>query len=73
MSSPQPTHDDLRDTAAFEVLMWATARPGTVQTLPEGIADLALALLDREARVHAEDPALPRRIAATGAALVAPD
>lgn len=70
MAAPQPTTDDLRDTVAFEALMWAMARPGTVQTLPEGIADLALALLDRETRAYSDDPVLARRIAATGAALV---
>ena len=73
MVTPQPTTDDLRDTAAFEALMWAMARPGTVQTLPEGVADLVLALLDRETRVYAEDPGLARCIAATGATLVTPD
>lgn len=70
MAAPNPTDDDLRDTAAFEAMMWAMARPGTVQTLPEGIADLALALLDRETRVHCDDPDLARRVALTGAALV---
>jgi alpha-D-ribose 1-methylphosphonate 5-triphosphate synthase subunit PhnH len=70
MPTPAPTPDDLRDTAAFEALMWALARPGTVQTLPDGMADLALALLDRETRVHAEDPALAGLVAQTGAALV---
>jgi alpha-D-ribose 1-methylphosphonate 5-triphosphate synthase subunit PhnH len=73
MAIPQPTHDDLRDTAAFEALMWAMARPGTVHSLPEGMADLALALLDQETCVHVEERALACRIAATGAALVAPD
>jgi alpha-D-ribose 1-methylphosphonate 5-triphosphate synthase subunit PhnH len=70
MATPQPTTDDLRDTAAFEALMWAMARPGTVQTLPEGMADLVLALLDRETRAHSDDPVLDRRIAGTGAAVV---
>jgi alpha-D-ribose 1-methylphosphonate 5-triphosphate synthase subunit PhnH len=70
MAAPQPTTDDLRDTAAFEALMWAMARPGTVQILPEGVADLALTLLDRETRVHSDDAGLARRIAATGAAIV---
>lgn len=73
MALPHPTLEDLRDNAAFEALMWAMARPGTVQDLPDGIGDLALALLDRETRVHAEDPALGRLIAATGALLVPPD
>lgn len=76
MAVPQPTPDDLRDTAAFEALMWAMARPGTVQSLPEGgpeggMADLALALLDRETRVQCDCADLSRRIAGTGAALVA--
>jgi alpha-D-ribose 1-methylphosphonate 5-triphosphate synthase subunit PhnH len=69
MGAPQPTVQDLRDTAAFEALMWAMARPGTVQALPHGITDLALALLDRETRVHCADPDLARHIAATGAVL----
>ncbi|MCZ8335459.1 MAG: phosphonate C-P lyase system protein PhnH [Rhodobacteraceae bacterium] len=72
MALPQPTPDDLRDTATFEALMWAMARPGTIQNLPEGISDLALALLDRETRVHVEDPALARCVAATGASMVEP-
>lgn len=70
MASPQPTTDDLRDTAAFEALMWAMARPGTVQTLPGGMADLALALLDRETRAHSDEPILSRHIAGTGATIV---
>lgn len=73
MALSQSTPDDLRDTNAFEALLWAMARPGTVQTLPEGMADLALALVDRETRVHAEAPDLARRIAATGADLVTPE
>lgn len=73
MAAPQPTPDDLRDTAAFEALMWAMARPGTVQTLPEGMADLALALLDRETRAYCDSPDLGRRVAATGAAVVSAD
>lgn len=73
MILPQPSSDDLRDTAAFEALMFAMARPGMVQTLPEGLVDLALALLDRETRVHVEAPELARRLAATGADLVSPE
>lgn len=73
MSSPQPTADDLRDTAAFDALMWAMARPGSIHRLPHGVSDLALALLDRETRAYVEDPALGLRVAATGARLVAPD
>lgn len=70
MAVPVPAAEDLRDTVAFEALMWAMARPGTVQDLPEGLADLVLALVDRECRVMTDDPALMRLVAATGAALV---
>lgn len=68
--APSPTIEDQRDTAAFEALMWSMARPGTVHPLPEGMADLVLALVDRECRVMVDDPALARLVATTGAALV---
>lgn len=69
MAVPVPAADDLRDNAAFEALMWAMARPGTVQDLPQGLADLVLALVDRECRVMTDDPALMQLVASTGAAL----
>lgn len=71
MADPVATPDDLRDNAAFEALMWAMARPGTLHDLPEGLTDLVLALVDRECRVLVDDPALAQVVAATGAALVA--
>ncbi len=71
MADPVPTQDDLRDNAAFEALMWAMARPGSLHDLPGGIADLVLALVDRECRVLVDDPSLAQVVAATGAALVA--
>lgn len=70
MAVPVPAPEDVRDTAAFDALMWAMARPGTVQDLPEGPADLVLALVDRECRVMTDDPALMQLVASTGAALV---
>lgn len=71
MSPPLPTAQDLRDNAAFEALMWALARPGTVHDLAGGIESLIGALIDRECRVMTDDPALAQILAATGAAQVA--
>lgn len=68
--APIPTSEDQRDTAAFEALMWSMARPGTVHHLPEGMADLVLALVDRECRVMVDDLALARLVTTTGATLV---
>ncbi|MCF8484982.1 MAG: phosphonate C-P lyase system protein PhnH [Rhodobacteraceae bacterium] len=70
MSAPLPTVEDQRDTATFEALMWAMARPGTIHDLPEGLSDLILALVDRECKVMVDDPALARLVATTGATLV---
>lgn len=71
MSPPLPTAQDLRDNAAFEALMWALARPGTVQTVAGGIESLIRALIDRECRVMTDDAALAATLAATGATEVA--
>lgn len=71
MLAPVPTDDDLRDTLAFEALMWAMARPGEVTDLPTGLRDLVPALLDRECRVMLDDPLLATLVMATGASLVA--
>lgn len=71
MTPPLPTAQDLRDNAAFEALMWALARPGTVHDLAGGLESLIGALIDRECRVMTDDPALAHSIAATGAAQVA--
>jgi len=67
----RPTPEAARDNAAFEALMWAFARPGTVQALPEAGPDcLLLALVDRECRVFADTPRLASLARRTGAALV---
>jgi len=67
---PVPSPEEARDNAAFLALMWALARPGTVHELPEpGVLPLALALVDLECRVMADDPDLAARIAETGARL----
>ena len=72
LATPLPDAEEIRDNATFEAVLGALSRPGTTHELPEpGPLCLALALLDRECRVHAEDPALAQQIAATGAALTA--
>lgn len=65
---PLPDPAEERDNATFEALLWALARPGEVRRLPEaGPAAVALALVDRECVVHADDPDLLRVLADTGA------
>lgn len=69
---PVPDAFEVRTNATFEALMWAIARPGSVQDLPApGMAEVAEALLDRECRVFCDDPALTDRVASLGAARVA--
>jgi len=71
---PVPDAFETRTNATFEALMWALARPGTVQSLPgpgPGLVGIAEALLDRECRVYCDDPKLADRIASFGAAQVA--
>lgn len=69
---PVPDAFEARTNATFEALMWALARPGTVQDLPSpGMTGIAEALLDRECRVFCDDPALAARVASFGAARVA--
>ena len=70
---PAPDAAEIRDNATFAALLAALARPGSVHRMPEpGPAPLALALLDRECRVWAEegwpgDDALRDVIRRTGA------
>lgn len=66
---PHPDEAETRCNAGFEALMWALARPGSVQTLPApGFTTIAEVLLDRECRVFAQDPALALFVASLGAA-----
>lgn len=63
-----PTADDSRTNLTFDELMWALSRPGLVRTLPfAGFDALAESLLDRECSFFAEDSALDRLLADTGA------
>lgn len=70
-TAPVPDADELRDNAAFDALLGALARPGTVHRLPEpGAVTLARALIDRECRVWAEDAALAEVLRQAGAMAV---
>lgn len=72
-AAPIPNQQEIRDNAAFEALMWAFARPGSVQSLPEpGCECLLLALVDRECRVFADTPQLAELVQRSGAAFVPP-
>ena len=74
VATPRPDAEELRDNRTFDALMWAMARPGTVQDLPEpGLAPVALALVDIETRVYCEDADLMRLISRTGARPAEPD
>lgn len=75
MSVPERNPGEIMANETYEALMWALARPGDVQPLPQGAPSgdfgaIAETLLDRECRVFACDPDLAGRIAATGASIV---
>lgn len=70
-TTPIPDDFEARTNTAFEALMWALSRPGTVQDLPmPGMAGIAEALIDRECRVFCDDVALTAQVASLGAAPV---
>lgn len=53
-----PTATDCRTNAAFEVMMWALSRPGSIGTLPgDGMLTAAECLLDNECTFHVQDDA----------------
>lgn len=73
-ATPIPDAAEIRANQSFEALMWALSRPGTIQTLPEpGHSSIADALVDRECRVHTDDPTLARQMQAAGAVLSEPE
>jgi len=70
MTTIAPTPDDLRDLAAYQALMGACARPGTIHALPEpGMGAIIQTLLDRETRVFVQEPELMPAVLKTGAIL----
>lgn len=72
LDAPRPDAEEIRDNAAFDAVLRALSRPGEIGQLPEpGVMTVALALIDRECRVHAPDHA--EAVRATGARLTHPD
>ncbi|SMC70728.1 phosphonate C-P lyase system protein PhnH [Rhizobium sp. RU36D] len=72
LKAPIPNAAEILANRTYEALMWALARPGTVQTLPsDDLAAIAETLVDRECRVFAGESDLAARIAAMGAEIVA--
>lgn len=67
----QPDEHEVRDNATFESVLWALSHPGELRDLPQpGVMTVALALIDRECRVHAPDH--QQAIRATGAVSAPP-
>jgi len=70
MGHPLPSDFETRTNATFHALMWALARPGTVQTMPgPGLPPVVEALIDRECAVFAESPDIAARAQRAGAGL----
>jgi alpha-D-ribose 1-methylphosphonate 5-triphosphate synthase subunit PhnH len=71
LAIPSPDEAEFRDNATFEAILWAFARPGERRRLPvSGSLAVGLALVDRECRVYAKDPALEEALRQTGATMV---
>lgn len=70
LSIPTPTVEETRANQAFDSLLGALSRPGTIRALPTaGEGSIIEALLDRECRVHCADPTLMPQVLETGAML----
>lgn len=70
LTTPAYSAEDARANAAFQALMRAFARPGTLHELPEpGEGPIIAALIDRESRVFAADPLLMPALLEAGAAI----
>ncbi len=71
IAAPVRSLAEIEANDTYEALMWALARPGTVQKLPSpAMAAIADSLVDRECGVFAPDDELWAAIAATGAGRV---
>lgn len=68
LATPVQTAQEQSDNAVFDALLWSLSRPGQPRLLPhKGEAQIVSALLDRECRVHANDPLLMPVVLQTGA------
>ncbi|MFD1911250.1 phosphonate C-P lyase system protein PhnH [Halodurantibacterium flavum] len=78
VAPPEMSREEARDTATYEALLWAFARPGLVRDLPvvpdapaePAMALILAALIDRECRVMTDDPVLAAQARQAGAAIV---
>jgi len=70
LTTPAYSAEDARANGAFQALMMAFARPGTVHDLPDpGEGAIIAALIDRECRVFSADPLLMPALLESGAAI----
>jgi alpha-D-ribose 1-methylphosphonate 5-triphosphate synthase subunit PhnH len=73
MTAPAPLPDaaEARDNAAFDAILAALSRPGTLRRLPApGPASIVAALLDRECRAFADTPEVEDMLRRAGATVV---
>lgn len=63
-----PDADEIFANAGFDALMWALARPGTIQALPSSsLTAIIASLIDRECTFYTTEHDLAAPLAATGA------
>ncbi len=63
-----PDAEETFANSTFDALMWALARPGSIQRMPApGYDAFAASLLDRECVFHSADPQLIPALRSTGA------
>lgn len=71
-AAPERDADERRDNMVFDALLRALVRPGEVRAMPEpGPEPIARALVDRECRAFAPDPALTAVLRELGAVTAA--
>ena len=70
LTTPVQSPEETAENATFGALLWALSRPGMARALPEpGDSPIIDALIDRECKVHCNDPLLVPQILRSGADL----
>ncbi|OUS06611.1 phosphonate C-P lyase system protein PhnH [Rhodobacterales bacterium 52_120_T64] len=68
LTTPVQSPEEAAGNATFDALLWALSRPGMARTLPEpSDSPIIDALIDRECKVHCNDPLLVPQILRSGA------
>lgn len=68
METPLRAEEEVQANAAFEALLDATSRPGSIHSLPDvGFSSVITALIDRECTAQATDPLVMAELMRTGA------